>query len=128
MAAFVMGIALIALGWYDWVRRREPAGARRIPGTVVDVVEETLRISGRRNARVHAPIIEFRHPGTGRTQRTEPQSHTKQRFRVGDQLEVVYDPETDRAVAAPDLSRKGAWVLFALGTTLIGLQAASWLS
>ena len=128
MAAFVMGVALIALGGYEWVRRREPAGAIRIPGTVVDVDEALLRISGRHNDRVYAPIIEFRHPSTGRAQRTEPQSHTKRRFRVGDSLEVVYDPDTERAVAAPDLSRAGAWVLFALGTTLIGLQVARWLS
>jgi hypothetical protein len=127
VGAIVVGIALIALGLYDYRRNRVPADAIRVPGTVVDLSVRRARSSGRSKVRQYAPIVAYRHPETGRREELPPEPYGSRRHEVGDDVEVAFSPSTGRVARVPEHPWLALAVLFAVGFLIIGVQIAIWI-
>ena len=95
---------------------------------MVDVVEQRSRIAGRAKARLYAPVVSYVHPVTGRGETLGPEavSFTERRHRVGETVEVAYDPRTGQVVRVRDRPWLRHSILFLLALAFVVLQVVSW--
>ncbi len=126
MALIVIGLALVALGVYDYRRQRVPGDAVELPGTVTRVASTRSALTGRRKKVVYAPVVSYTHPATGRAEELEPDAYGTKQHEVGEEVRLAYSPTTGKVMRVPERRWNGLAALTLIGGGLIVLQVIDW--
>lgn len=123
MALLVIGIGLVALGRYINREKRIPEDALTVFGSVSEIRTRKSRIH--RHKVLHAPVIAYDHPVTGRREVFEPTTFYGRSPEIGDTIEVSFSPSTGRTYRAPEYRWENVF-LPGFGVVMILLQIADW--
>ncbi len=118
MAGYVFGIGFLAFAAWQWWSHRTPPGAIEFTGTIVEERSRKSTQTGRRR-RMHAPVVTYQHPVSGRPETYEPTRFGGSRFVVGSQTALVFDPAKDRVFRPLDRPVKDMAVLSLVGIGFI---------
>jgi hypothetical protein len=121
VAGYVIGTGAVAFAVWLWWSGRVPAGAVRVPGTVIEEVSRRSSQVGRRTV-MHAPRVAYVHPRSGVESVFEPSAFGQHRFAPGQPIDLVYDPAKD-VVRLPAQSLRGPIVMLLVG---VGFFVAEW--
>ena len=92
MGSVVVGIAIIGLALFKLQRQRVPQGGKRIQGTVVEELSQSSKVVGRRTL-IYAPKARYLDPNTGEERIYTAGDYSQDRYRVGEEVTLIYNPE-----------------------------------
>lgn len=119
----LVGIAALVAGVHFRRTSGTPAGAKPVPGRVVDVSVKTSNFSGSRTL-LYGASVEYRDPVTGRSRVLPPASHQPQECRVGDLVTLMRDPSTGEVRLPLPNPRQQIALPFVFGALMIALGVA----
>lgn len=119
MVLLVVGCLITALGVWRFQSGSIHPDAVAVDGVVAEI--STISSATRSGKKLHAPVVEFRHPVTGAVDTVQAQSHSSNPPDVGDQITVMYDPSTGTAIIPQSLLQRIGLVLFGVVVAVLGL-------
>jgi hypothetical protein len=116
------GVVMMAVAWF-WQRDQMamPSTAVRLPAQVVAIARKSQEIADRSEERWHAPRVRFKRPdGTVHTFLSEVWTHAEL-YQEGQQIHVLFDPASGRAIVDSPGSVYGAFLLLAGAGALVSV-------
>ena len=124
MAGYIIGLGAIAFAVWRLRSNSAPTGAIEFTGTIVEEVSRRSSQTGRRSL-MYAPRVAFQHPKTGADEVYEPSRFGGERFAVGEQTALHYDPQKGSVGRPLDRPVRETAVLVIIG---VGFLAAQYFS
>ncbi len=121
MAGYIIGLGIIVFGVWRWRSNRAPTGAIEFTGTIVEEVSRRSSQTGRRTL-TYAPRVSFQHPRSGAGEVYEPSRFGRERFAVGEQTALYYDPRTDSVGRPLDRPLRDTAIIVILGIGFLAAQ------
>lgn len=121
MVLLVVGCLIAALGVWRFQQGSVHPDAVAVDGVVAEI--STISSATRAGKKLHAPIVEFRHPLTGQIETVQTQSHSSSPPDVGDQMTVMFDPSSGTAIIPQSFMQRFGLVVF--GTVVAALGVVS---